>query len=313
MHVGRLAHVALGVGDDRDSMLRFYRELFGLTAVDGAQGTLFLSGGKKPGYDIALVPGEPGMHHVAFEVASLEDLREAGDRLADAGVTASEIDVANDHGVLAGLGFALPAGHALELIVLEQPAVFRGTPTVGPEHFVGAGPVDLEHCSIDCNDVEGTARFLMETLDFFNTEYSQPAGGPWFLAFLRTNELHHDLGVFRHDAWEGPGFNHVGFAVPSIVEIARVADLACAQGWKLQCSPGRHLVGDNIFIYLTDPSGNRVEVGTPMTKIERSAPTRGFDASGDTEWGGFDGWREGIPPLARTPGRCVPAATANAS
>jgi catechol 2,3-dioxygenase len=313
MHVGRLAHVALGAGDDRDSMLRFYRELFGITEVASAEGASYLSGGKKPGYDIAVVDGEPGMHHLAFEVATLDDLREARERLTGAGVTVGELDVIGDHGIRAGIRFALPAGHAMELVVLEEPAVFRGTPKIGTEHFIGAGPVDLEHCSIDCNDVEATATFLVETLDFFNTEYSQPAGGPWFLAFLRTNELHHDLGAFRHESWDGPGFNHVGFAVPSIVEIARVADLACANGWKLQCSPGRHLVGDNIFVYLCDPSGNRVEVGTPMAKIERSALTRAFDASGDTEWGGFDGWREGIPPQARTPGRCVPATTATAA
>ena len=51
-------------------------------------------------------------------------------------------------------------------------------------------------------------------------------------------------------------FNHLGLAVPSIVEIARVADLACANGWKLQCSPGRHLVGDNIFVSVLEVSGS---------------------------------------------------------
>ncbi len=291
-------------------MLCFYRELFGITEVADRSGTTFLSGGMRPGYDIALVAGEPGLHHLAFEVPALEDLGEAADRLADAGIAVTELDPASDHGVLAGISFALPAGHAFRLVVLEHPAVFRGTPTIGAEHFTGAGPVYLEHASIDCNDVEPTVRFLADQLGFLNTEYSQPGGGPWFLAFMRTNELHHDLGIFRHQEWDGPGFNHLGLAVPSIVEIARVADLACAHGWKLQCSPGRHLVGDNIFVYLSDPSGNRVEVGTPMAKIERSAPTRGFDASGDTEWGGFDGWREGIPPQARKPGRCVPASLA---
>jgi len=264
----------------------------------------------KPAYDLALVPGPAGLHHIAFEVSGIDDLAEARSRLGAAGVGVHDLDVTRDHGIDAGVGFVLPSGHAFELVVLSEPEVFRGTPSVGAQHFVGAGPVVIEHVSIDCNDVEHAARFVEDNLGFLNTEYSKPADGPWFFAFMRTNELHHDLGMFRHDEWDGPGLNHVAFVVPSIVEIARVADLACALGWKLQCSPGRHLVGDNIFVYIVDPSGNRVEVNTPMAKIERSAPTRAFDASGDVEWNGFDGWRTGIPPQARTPGRCIDARAA---
>jgi catechol 2,3-dioxygenase len=307
MHIGRLAHVAIGAGEHRDEMLHFYRELLGVIEVARRGETVFLAGGKKPAYDVALVPGQPGLHHIAFEVAGPEDLVEARDRLEGAGVEVEALDVSEDPGIADGISFVIPSGHAFELVLLAEPKVFSGTPSVGHQHFVGAGPVDLEHVSVDCNDVELAVAFLRDTVGFLVTEYSVPPEGPWFFAFLRTNELHHDLGMFRHNQWDGPGFNHVGFAVPSIVEIARVADIACALGWKLQCSPGRHLVGDNIFVYIVDPSGNRVEVGTPMAKIERSAKTRSFDASGDVEWGGFDGWRTGIPPQARTPGACIDA------
>lgn len=308
MHVGRLAHVAIGAADCGDEVLRFYRELLGIAEVHRNGESVFISGGKAPAYDLVVADGPAGLHHLAFEVDGMEDLEQARQRLEADGVAVTDVDVEADFGIAAGIRFALPAGHAFELVVLSEPEVFRGNPSVRPENYAGAGPVDLEHASIDCNDVEESALFLQRNLDFFNTEYSQPAaGGKWFFAFMRTNELHHDLGMFNHDHWEGPGFNHVGFVVPSIVEIARVADLACARGWKLQCSPGRHLVGNNIFVYLTDPSGNRVEVGTAMAKIEASAPTRVFDASGDSEWNGFDGWREGIPPAARIPGACVPA------
>jgi len=307
MRIGRLAHVALGAGEHRDEMQHFYRELLGVVEVGRAGETTFLSGGMKPAYDVALVPGPAGLHHIAFEVPGPDDLAHARDRLAAVDVAVDELDVGLDHGIDEGIAFVLPSGHAFELVVLSEPEVFRGTPSVGSQHFVGAGPTSLEHVSVDCNDVETAARFLEDNLGFLNTEYSQPASGPWFFAFMRTNELHHDLGMFRHGEWDGPGLNHIAFVVPSIVEIARVADLACALGWKLQCSPGRHLVGDNMFIYIVDPSGNRVEVNTPLTKIERSARTRVFDASGDVEWNGFDGWRSGIPPQARTPGPCVDA------
>lgn len=249
----------------------FYRVLFGVVEIAHVNGTSYLSGGRKPAYDIAIVPGRPGLHHLAFEVADGDDLQRAHTRLQAAGVAVRQLDDGQDHGIAAGIGFVLPSGHAFELVALADPAVFDGTPRVAAKHFAGAGPIELEHASIECNNVGETAEFLQAQLDFRTTEYSRPAGGPWFLAFLRSTELHHDLGLFRHDRWDGPGFNHVGFAVPSILEIARVADIASAHGWRLQHSPGRHLVGDNIFAYLLDPSGNRVEVGTPMIRV---APLR---------------------------------------
>jgi catechol 2,3-dioxygenase len=304
MRTGSLAHVTIGSGGDADALARFYRVLFGVVEVARRDGTLYLSGGKSPGYDVAVAPGEPGLHAFAFELAGADDLAEAERRLERAGTAVRRLDAASDHGLADGIEVVLPSGHAMQLVVLAEPAIFRGNPTVDPRHLEGAGPVDLEHLTIDANDVEELTAFLVEHLDFRVTEYSSPPGGPWFLAFLRATELHHDLGVFRHAEWDGPGFNHVGFTVPSLVEIGRVADIACAHGWRLQCSPGRHLVGNNLFIYLTDPSGNRVEVGTPMVDIAPSAPTRAFDSSSDAEWGGFDGWRAGIPPAARTPGRC---------
>ena len=307
MRIGRLAHITIGAGDGGDELARFYRVLVGVAEVATADGATFLSGGKKPGYDVVIVPGAPGLHSFAFEVPGREDLTEATTRLERAGVPVAALDPARDHGVAAGIDFVLPSGHAMQLVVLSEPALFRGTPRVEGRHFEGAGPVDLEHVSIDTDDVETLVAFLVGTLGFLNTEYSSPPGGPWFLAFLRTRELHHDLGVFRHVEWPGPGFNHVGFVVPSIVEIARVADIASANGWKLQCSPGRHLAGDNIFIYLADPSGNRVEVGTAMTKVEESAPAVAWDSGSDSSWSNFDGWRTGIPPAARTSGRCLDA------
>lgn len=304
MRIGRLAHIRIGAGDAGPGLARFYAVLLGVVEV-GRQGTTtYLSGGKKPGYDLAIASGPAGLHSFAFEVEGARELSEATDRLERAGVPVARLDGAADHGITQGIEFVLPSGHAMQLVVLSAPEVFAGTPTVDSRHFAGVGPVDLEHLSIDANDVEELATFLVERLGFRISDYSFPPGGPWFLAFLRTNTLHHDLGLFRHSQWSGPGFNHIGFAVPSIMEIARVADLAAAHGWKLQCSPGRHLVGDNIFAYLTDPSGNRVEVGTPMTQVQASAPARGFDSSGDANWGGFDAWRIGIPPTARAPGAC---------
>jgi catechol 2,3-dioxygenase len=305
--LGGLAHVALGAGEHLDRTVRFYEELLGVAEVARSDSTVFLATGRSSSYDLALTGRPAGMDHFAFEVAgetALADLR-AG--LHDAGVAVADLDLAQEHGIAAGCAFVLPSGHQMELVVPARPGVFRGTPTVDARHARGVGPVALEHLTIDCPDVEAVGRFVVDRLGFRATEVSAPPGGGWFLAFMRARDLHHDLGLFSNGAWDGPGFNHVGFTVAAAGDLVRAADTAFRLGHALQYSIGRHLVGDNVFVYLLDPAGNRVEIGTPLTPVEVAAPTRWFDASADSEWRGFDAWRNDIPDVVRRPGPCVDA------
>jgi catechol 2,3-dioxygenase len=306
--VGGLAHVALGAEEHLDRTVHFYEELLGVTEVSRHESTVFLSSGRSSSYDLAIGPGPVGMNHFAFEVAGEEALRGLRAGMANAGVEVEDLDLEHDHGIAAGCALVLPSGHRMELVVPERPEVFRGTPTVGLRNAKGAGPVALEHLTIDCPDVEAVGRFLIDRLGFRATEVSAPPSGGWFLAFMRTRDLHHDLGLFSNWAFDGPGFNHVGFTVAGDGDLVRAADAAYRLGHALHYPIGRHLVGDNVFIYLLDPAGNRVEIGTPLTGVEVAAPTRWFDASADSEWRGFDAWNAGdIPEDVRRAGPCLDA------
>lgn len=305
MVIGRLAHVAIGAGDT-EATADFYRELLGVAEIARARETRFLSGGTTAGYDLALGPWERGLHHFAFQVAGESDLEEARARLDAAGCAVSELDPAAEHGVRQGIGFVLPSGHVMQLVVLEDPFVFQPTPELDAAHRFGVAPAPLEHITLNVDDVEQTARFLVDTLDFRLTEIARPQGRAWFNAFLRCRDIHHDLGLFHnHHGDSGPGLDHYGFAVPSVQELVRAADIVRSRGGFLECSPGRHLAGDNVFIYVGDPAGNRVELATALAAIDVAAPTQVFEARSDADWRGiFDAWREGIPPAVRTPNPC---------
>jgi catechol 2,3-dioxygenase len=306
--VGGLAHVALGAGEHLERTVHFYGELLGLTEVARHDGTVFLSSGRSSSYDLVIGPGPAGMDHFAFEVSGEEALDELRAGLTGAGVDVEDVGIEHDHRIASGCALVLPSGHRMELVVPERPEVFRGTPTVDPRNARGAGPVALEHLTIDCPDAEAVGRFLIDRLGFRATEVSAPPSGGWFLAFMRTRDLHHDLGLFSNWAFDGPGFNHVGFTVAGAGDLVRAADSAYRLGHALHYPIGRHLVGDNVFVYLLDPAGNRVEIGTPLTGVEIAAPTRWFDASADSEWRGFDAWNAGaIPEGVRRAGPCVDA------
>ena len=306
--VGGLAHVALGAEQHVERTVHFYAELLGLAEVARRESTVFLSGGRSSSYDLAIGPGPAGMDHFAFEVADAGALGEVRTGLSNAGVEVADLDLDHEPGIASGCALVLPSGHRMELVVPEHPGVFRGTPTVDPRNAKGAGPVALEHLTIDCPGVETVGRFLIDRLGFRATEVSAPPSGGWFLAFMRTRDLHHDLGLFSNWAFDGPGFNHVGFTVAGAGDLVRAADAAYRLGHALHYPIGRHLVGDNVFVYLLDPAGNRLEIGTPLTGVEIAAPTRWFDASADSEWRGFDAWNAGdIPEHVRRAGPCFDA------
>ena len=228
--VGGLAHVALGAEQHVERTVHFYAELLGLAEVARRESTVFLSGGRSSSYDLAIGPGPAGMDHFAFEVVDAGALGELRTGLSNAGVEVADLDLDHEPGIASGCALVLPSGHRMELVVPEHPGVFRGTPTVDPRNAKGAGPVALEHLTIDCPGVETVGRFLIDRLGFRATEVSAPPSGGWFLAFMRTRDLHHDLGLFSNWAFDGPGFNHVGFTVAGAGDLVRAADAAYRLG-----------------------------------------------------------------------------------
>ena len=297
--ISGLTHVALGVDDDPQPLLDFYGELFGVAEVARRGERIYLSGGTSSSFDIVLGPWGPGVDHFAFAVSDAASLSAAKEQLKGAGVTVEELEPGADPGIEEGIAFVLPSGHAMELVRESNPQVFRPTAAIDRRHHRGGGPVPLEHVTLNCGDVELVAGFLIDVLGFRLTESIRP-DGRWFNAFMRCRSRHHDIAFFDGTAGaeDSPELNHLCFAVPSVEDIVRVSDLAAGMGITLDCSLGRHINGNNVFIYLKDPAGNRVEVNTDMADIDPAAPPRiGSEMR-------FDAWRESIPPAMLTASPC---------
>ncbi len=304
----RLAHVGIGYANNMSGMLRFYRELFGLVEVARTGQLVFLSGGRKWGYDVVLGPWPAGLRHFSFQILSADQLEPLRRSINSKGIKTETIDPTDDFEVQAGIRFAMPSGHLMEIIVVTPGRVWDAIPLVPRDNFTGGGPLCIEHISIDCDNVQELVRFCVDDLGFRISEYSRMSDGKWFLAFLHCQSQHHDLGVFTPSSgWSGPALNHFAFVVPSVNELVRVADAARNAGFVLECSPGRHILGDNIFIYVRDPSGNRVEIATPLSRVDFNTPAREYAAGAHQEWSNFDAWRPGVPPVSRKSLPCFDA------
>lgn len=118
-HSTRAAH-------DLDRMLAFYCDVLGFQVTDrgkpsAAQEMVFLSQDPRNHHQIVLVTGQPERtqgfvmaDHLAFRTGSLDDLREIGRRLQEAGV---ESVIELSHGIAWSLYFTDPEGNGVECFV----------------------------------------------------------------------------------------------------------------------------------------------------------------------------------------------------
>jgi catechol 2,3-dioxygenase len=287
--ISRIAHVAIGVSD-LDVALEFYGNLLGLAEVGRRGDRVFLATGTSTSFELELGPHAHSLDHFAFGVRGPEALDAARSRLADAGVVFEETGADEEPGLAGGIAFGLPSGHVMELVAQAAPRGFTTSATAAPRHHQVTGPAPLEHITLLVADIQATAEFL-DCLGFRITDSWQPAEGePWRNTWMRAGELHHDLALLPAPGPE-PELHHFCFAVPSVADLVRVADALAARGMAVDASIGRHVAGNNVFLYFKDPFGNRLEVNTDMARIDPAAAPRIL-----REPAPFDAWREGRPP-----------------
>jgi catechol 2,3-dioxygenase len=297
MIVSRLAHVALAVPDP-DAATDFYGDVFGLAVVDDRDGWRYLSSGRSRTFELALTAGEAQLDHFAFSACGADALALARERLGDAGVPFVEVDP--EPGIAEGIELALPTGHAMRLVVERDPVPFVVSALAPPRNHLGVGPVPIEHVTLHAYDIRANAEMLVDLLGFRISESIRPANAPrWRNTFLRAGQMHHDLGLIPTDQ-DRPGLHHFCFEVPSVAELIAMSDALASRGMQLDSSLGRHVSGNNVFLYFKDPFGHRLEVNTDMARVDAAAPPLVRDAPAP-----FDAWRPGRPPAleAGTPAR----------
>jgi|GEM_PF-572179 len=305
MTVSRIAHVALDV-PDLDLAEEFYAAIFGLATIERGARHRYMSSGRSGTYELALREGEARMDHFALSVTGEEGLEEALAILAEAGVATMTVEAGP--GVARAVEFALPTGHALQLVAESEPVAFVVNAAAPRPHHRGVGPVPIEHVTLHAHDIRANVE-LLTRLGMRLSESIQPPDMPrWSNSFLRAGTMHHDVGMITNPE-DTVGLHHFCFEVPSYGDLVSLSDAVAAWGIELDASIGRHVSGNNVFLYFKDPFGNRLEVNTDMARVDLAAPPLIRTAPAP-----FDAWRPGRPPAmtAGSPARDarVPATAA---
>lgn len=259
VNVLRAAHAEFLVRDLARARA-FYADLLGFVETEADSDRLYLRCLEDREHHSLVLrrAAAPGASHIAFRVASPDDLdllaklaREQG--LAHRWVENEEV------GQGCALRLADPSGLPLEFYheMASAPRMLQQYHLHG-----GVQVMRLDHFNCQVPDVPAAVGWYQRTLGFRCSEYTikeTPAGDELWAAWLHRKQTVHDLALMNGI---GPRLHHAGFWLPDALAVLRVCDVLAAAGHHtaIERGPGRHGLSNALFLYLRDPDGNRIEL-----------------------------------------------------
>ena len=150
--------------------------------------------------------------------------------------------------------------------------------------------VGLGHVVLNVSDLARSRDWYVENFGLLVSDVIEPAPGMAIGAFMRCNlgeqpADHHSLFLLQHPG--GPGFNHAAFEVEDFDDLMRGHDHLKATGESPHWGIGRHILGNQVFDYWTDPWGHVLEHWTDGDRLTANAPMgrASLEDLIDVQWG----------------------------
>ncbi len=126
-------------------------------------------------------------------------------------------------------------------------------------------PAKLSHMVFNSEDLNRTAQWYIDHLDFTISDSLVRPDGVEMMHFLRCNTNHHSIAIAV-----GPhhSLHHLSFEMRGIEEWIRGSGKILRSGARMVWGPGRHNAGDNTFAYFLDPAGNTIEYTTELAILD---------------------------------------------
>lgn len=153
------------------------------------------------------------------------------------------------------------------------------------DHSGSALPGRLQHLVLASEDAESLVHFYNQVVGLAISD-SMLDGTEVAACWMRADEdrEHHSFAVFRTAK---KGIDHHSYEVGDWMLIRDWADYLASQGVKLVWGPGRHGPGNNLFIFVLDPDGNRIELSAELELVDPDRPAGIWPKEPDTlnRWG----------------------------
>ncbi len=200
----------------------------------------------------------PALGHIAFRVASEEDLDRLAHHFKDLGLPIIWAD-----GVEAAQGRSLrlqdPLGFPVEFF-FQMDHVERLLQRF--DLYRGAEVMRLDHFNLQVPNVPHAFEYY-RSLGFRCSEYvsTDPPEEKMVAVWMFRKPSPHDIAL---TGGRGPRLHHIGFWVADPYNVFRACDILAAAGRvsALERGPARHGITNAFFLYLRDPDGHRIELYT---------------------------------------------------
>lgn len=124
------------------------------------------------------------------------------------------------------------------------------------------GPI--QHLSLSTFGVDALEDFYHRRLGFAVSDRVRRDDREITTSFLRSNHEHHTVAFFKSNR---QGIDHHSYEAGEWNTIRDWADRFAARRLPLIWGPGRHGPGNNLFVFIEDPDGNRIEVSAELEVV----------------------------------------------
>lgn len=237
----------------------FYQHVWGLSQIDGGDGTTWLRGSGQEHHILEVRQAEQNaLGKIAFAVATPREVDEAASRLAARNISlVTEPGPLDQAGGGYGLRFADPEGRLVELSAQVEAVAPRDP------NGIEAVPRKLAHVVLNTVDIDAACEFYTTVLGMRVSDWSEHQ-----MVFLRCNTDHHVI-AFNQASWTS--LNHMAYEMPSVDHFMRGIGRLRHHGITPKWGPGRHGPGNNTFSYFTDPAGLVCEYTSEVEQVEEDA------------------------------------------
>ncbi len=127
----------------------------------------------------------------------------------------------------------------------------------------------LQHLTLQSLDLEKFIDFYENKLGFAVSDRVINSDGELTTCFLRSNREHHSLACFKS---QRVGMDHHSYEVGDWNLIKDWCDHFSNLGVKLFWGPGRHGPGNNLFTFIQDCDGNKLEISAELEIVTDRKP-----------------------------------------
>ena len=122
----------------------------------------------------------------------------------------------------------------------------------------------IQHITFTSKNLDNFIEFYVNKLGFKVSDKVVNNEGKVTTCFMRSNQEHHTVACFLSNK---SGLDHYSFEAGTWEWIKNWCDHFSKQNIPLIWGPGRHGPGNNLFAFIEDPDGNKIEISAELELV----------------------------------------------